>query len=327
MIILYITLAAAVLCGSAILISYYCFRRVFYSPPRAPVNKNEYDILRGKRYASFEEQFIIWAKEKRALPYRSLFITSFDGLTLKGKYYEYAPSAPIEILFHGYKGNAERDLCGSLERCFSLGRSALLVDQRGSGESEGSVISFGINECRDCVDWVREVVDCFGNDVEIVIGGVSMGAATVTMASALPMPPNVKYAVADCGYTTPREIIRKTVAEMKLPVGMVYPFIRLGAKLFGGFSIESNSPIEAVKKSGIPIIFLHGENDGFVPCSMSLELYESCVSPKKLAVIPGADHGLAYPVNKQKYLDSLREFESELSIFQKTTVDTFNDHK
>lgn len=317
MIVLYITLAAAILCGAAIFISYYCFRRVFYSPPRPPVNENEYDILKGKRYADYEEQFLAWAKAKRSLPYRSLFITSFDGLTLKGKYYEYAPGAPIEILFHGYKGTAERDLCGSLERCFALGRSALLVDQRGSGESEGNVISFGINECRDCAAWVREVVDCFGSDVEIVIGGVSMGAATVIMASALPMPPNVRYAVADCGYTTPREIIRKTVAEMRLPVGIVYPFIRLGARLFGGFSIESNSPAEAVKKSRIPIIFLHGERDGFVPCRMSRELYGDCVSQKKLVIIKNADHGLAYLADRHKYLDSLREFESELPLFRK----------
>ena len=132
----YIALGVVALCLIALLISYLCYRKVFYSPPRVPLGEDEYEIPPGKIYEEYRDQMIAWMKETRAIPCEKVSITSFDGLTLRGRYYEYEKGAPIEILFHGYQGNAERDLCGGVQRCFSLGRSALLVDQRGSGRSQ-----------------------------------------------------------------------------------------------------------------------------------------------------------------------------------------------
>ena len=212
----------------------------------------------------------------------------------------------MEIMFHGYKGNSERDLCGAVERAFRVGRNALIVDQRGSGRSEGNTISFGVNERRDCLSWINFAINKFGPEARIMITGISMGAATVMMASGEDLPENVIGALADCGYTSAREIIKKVIREMKLPEEIFYPFVKLGAKIFGGFDLEETSPIEAVRKTSLPIIFVHGDNDAFVPYDMSVRLHEACSSDKKILItVTGAGHGLAYPVDKNGYVSEL----------------------
>lgn len=304
------------ICANAILFSYICYRCVFFAPKKPPLPDGEYDIPRGEKYTEYAEQFILWSKKKREMPCLDLSVTSFDGLKLYGKYFEYRPGAAIEILFHGYRGSAERDLSVAIERCFSMGRSALLVDQRAAGASEGRVISFGINECRDCLSWINKVIEHFGEDTEIVLGGISMGAATATMASAEDLPPNVKYVVADCSFTTQKEIMKKIIRQMKLPAGLIYPMIRLSARLFGRFSLEENSPLKAVKNSKVPVIFFHGDGDDFIPHEMSQRLFEECVSQKKLVLIPRAAHGVAYLADKKAYIEALKEFEREIAVFQ-----------
>ena len=144
-----------------------------------------------------------------------------------------------------------------------------------------------------------------------------MGAATVTMASAEKLPENVKYVIADCGYTSPREIIIKVIRDLGLSPWLVYPFIRLGGRLFGHFDIEDNSPIKAVKNSRIPVFFIHGDADDFVPCHMSEKLAAECVAPNTFVSVNGAVHGLAFPADKELYIRSLRDFERENSIFDK----------
>ena len=114
-----------------------CFFKIFFS--KRQKQKEEYPIPPGRAYQAHREQMIEWIKQIRSMPHTDLSITSFDGLTLRGKYYECKKGAPIEILFHGYKGTSERDLCGGVSRCFALGHSALMVDHRASGNSEGRV--------------------------------------------------------------------------------------------------------------------------------------------------------------------------------------------
>ena len=258
-----------------------------------------------------------WTDDIRSMKRELVQITSFDGLKLRGYYYEYSPNSPLELIFHGYGGNAERDLSGGVERCFALGRSAILIDQRGAGMSEGRVCSFGINERRDCLEWIKFATAKFGRKRPIIIGGVSMGAATVMMASGENLPKNVVCVMADCGYSSSKEIIKKVVREMKLPPAIIYPFIRLGGMLYGKFDIEETTPAEAVARSKTPIVYLHGDNDDFVPHSMSVECFNATKAPRKLVTIEGAGHGLAFPQNPEKYVESLREFETEANLFKK----------
>lgn len=304
----------SIICSAVILFFLFmlvCFLLVFYAPRKKPPAPNEYDLPKGKIYEPFHEKIISWTKELRQLPHEKLTITSHDGLTLHAKYYEYKKGAPLEILFHGYRGTAERDLSGGVHRCFNLGRNALIVDQRAAGESEGRLITFGIKERQDCKRWVEYAVEKFGEDTEIIITGISMGAATVMMALEGELPRQVKCALADCGYTSPEAIIKKVLREIHLPPAFFYPAIKLGAKIFGGFDLEESSALEGVKNTEIPIIFIHGETDAFVPCDMSLELYRECSSPKKtLYTVPGAGHGLAFPKDEESYYLAVREFEA-----------------
>ena len=307
----YLWIAIAVLLGIAaivLLIAYICFRMAFYVPKMRPVEAEEYPIPDGEVYEPYREQMISWIKQTCALPHEDMQITSFDGLTLCGRYYEYAPGAPIELMIHGYRGNAERDMCGGVQRSFALKRSALVVDQRCCGRSEGTVISFGINERRDCLAWTEHMIKRFGPDVKIILTGISMGAATVMMAAGEPLPENVIGVLADCGYTSAKEIIQVVIRQMKLPAALAYPFVKLGAWLFGHFDLEQTSPVEAVKHAKVPVIFYHGEDDDFVPCAMSRAAYDACASRKCLVTIPGAGHGLSFPKDPDTYLQTLADF-------------------
>lgn len=295
--------------AAVLLAAYICYRIAFYAPPRREkIPSDVIEIPEGEIYEVFRESMEQWTRELRAMPHEEFSVRSFDGLTLYAKYYEYKPGAPIELMFHGYRGSAERDLSGGVQRAFHVGRSVLLVDQRCCGKSEGSAITFGIKEHRDCLTWVDFLCRHFGPDVKIILTGVSMGAATVLMAGSKELPANVMGILADCGFSSAKDIISTVLRQMKIPPALGYPFVKLGARIFGHFDLDETSPMESVKKCSLPVIFYHGETDDFVPCDMSRALYEACASRKQLVTIPGAGHGLSYPVAPEHYLQTLREF-------------------
>ena len=293
---------------SVLAIAYCCYRIAFYAPRKKKHPEGYIDLPEGEEYAPYHEAMKRWVLDARGLPQEKVAITTFDGLKLTGTYYEFAPGAPIELMFHGYRGNAERDLSGGVQRCFKLGHSALIVDQRCAGGSDGHTITFGIKEHRDARCWVDFMVEKFGPEVRIILCGLSMGAATVMMAAGTELPEQVVGVLADCGYSSAKEIIGLAIKNMGLPVKLSYPFVRLGARVFGGFDPDETSPVEALKKAKVPVIFFHGEADDFVPCYMSEACYEACGSRKRLVTVPGAGHGLSYPVDPQGYIRAVREF-------------------
>ena len=284
-----------------------CFFLVFYSAPRKDPG-DRIDIPDGEIYEVYREQMEAWVRQTRQMHQEDVSIRSFDGLTLRGKYYEYAPGAPIELMIHGYRGSSERDMSGGVQRAFRLGRSALIIDQRASGRSEGNVITFGVREHRDCLAWVDFMVKKFGPDVKIILTGISMGASTVLMASGQELPENVVGILADCGYTSAREIIHKILRQIHLPIRLVYPFVKLGARLFAGFDLEQADARKAVRNCTRPVIFYHGDGDDFVPWEMSRDNHAACPARKKLVIIPGAGHGLSFPADQERYVAELREF-------------------
>ena len=309
----WIVLICVMALASIVLITaYICFYRIFRSPRKKVRPEGYIDIPPGKEYEVHREQITEWVKSARAMPHRDVEIKSFDGLTLRGKYYETIPGAPIEIMLHGYRGHSERDMCGGIFRARDCGHNALLVDHRGSGRSDGKVITFGINESRDCLAWVNFVLKEIDPDAKIILTGISMGAATVMVVSGMELPKNIIGILADCGYTSAKDIIKKVIRDMRLPANILYPFAQLGARIFGGFNLDEFSPIEQVKKSKIPTIFFHGDADDFVPCEMSKRNYEACAAKKKLVIINGAAHGVAYPVDKEYYVKEAKAFFEEI---------------
>ena len=299
--------------GLILLASFVCFMLVFYAPRRP---QPEFPIPPGEIYQPYREVMIEGMKRMRSHPHETFTIRSQDGLTLSGRYYEYAPGAPMEIMFHGYRGTADRDLCVGMDRAFALGHSCLIVDQRTTGGSGGRVITFGIREHRDCLCWVDFAVEHFGCDVRIILTGISMGAATVLMAAGKELPANVVGVLADCGYTSAHAIIRKVSRQLRLPPWLLYPLVRLGARIFGGFDLEETSPIEALERIRVPVMFAHGEADTLVPCSMSLENYEACTAPKGIFTAPGAGHGLCYLATGEAYIRALRDFWTANGVYK-----------
>lgn len=308
--------------GAAILLALFLlvfipFLMVFYVPTRKKLSPGEYDLPKGAPYEPYYKDMIRWTDEVRAMKYTDYSISSRDGLTLRARYYEYEKGAPVELLFHGYRGSGERDMCGAVRRCHALGRSAFIIDQRAHGTSDGHITTFGIRERYDCVDWVNFAVRTFGEDVKLMITGISMGAATVMMALGEPLPENVVCALADCGYTSSREIIRKVLSDLHLPRWFFYPIIRLGARLFGGFDLEGYSSLMGVGSSSLPIIFIHGDADTFVPSYMSEELYKASASVcKDIYIAKGADHGVAFPCDTGTYFAHLSAFEERCGAFK-----------
>ena len=298
-------------------VSFVCFIMAFYVKNKDKIIKEEYPLPPGSIYVPYHSQMKKWMQEVRAISYKEYCITSFDGLKLYAKYYEYEKNAPTEIMFHGYRGSAERDLCGGVQRAFALGRNVLLVDQRCAGKSDGNVITFGINESRDCLAWVDFAVKEFGSDVKIILTGISMGAATVCIAAGETLPENVVGVLADCGYTSARDIIKKVIADMKLPSDILYPFVKIGARIFGGFSLEKYSPKTALSKTKLPVIFFHGDDDRYVPHYMSVHNYESCTGPKRMVTVKGAGHGMAYLVDPQNYLSEVADFFTDNNVCTK----------
>lgn len=301
--------AIALLIFLALLTAFICYRIVFYCPKRNPLKEDEESIPDGEIYEPYREDFVYWRKTVKTFPHKDVEVKSFDGLTLRGKYFEFAPGAPIELMMHGYRGDGERDLSGGVLRCFNLNRSVLLIDHRACGKSDGKTTTFGIKESKDCLSWINFIINNIDKNAKIILTGVSMGATTAMIASSMDLPKNVVGILADCGFTSAKDIIIKVVKDLKLPPKLFYPFIKLGAKLFGRFDLEQISPITALKNCKLPILFLHGKSDDFVPCYMSQQNYDACTSPdKRLVLFDGAGHGLCYMTDQKKYMDELNDF-------------------
>ena len=144
--------------------------------------------------------------------------------------------------------------------------------------------------------------------MKIILTGISMGASTVVMAAGHELPDNVIGVLADCGFSSAKDIIKVVIKQMGLPPEPCYPFVKLGARLFGGFDLEEYSPMDALKTATKPVIFFHGEADDFVPCYMSEKMYDACMSRKQLVKVPGAGHGLSFPVDQEGYLKEAKAF-------------------
>ena len=282
------------------------FFYTFYNAPEK--RKKAGDCFQRDNYAEYKQTLAPMLDRLMEEPYEQLYVTSHDGLKLAARYYHSDDSAPFVIMMHGYRAFGPNDFCGSFGIFKDKGWNILMPDERACGISEGSVVTFGVEERRDCIKWIDLLIEKFGRDIEICLYGISMGAATVMMSLALNPPENVKGVIADCGYTSPKEIITYVADSRKLPTSQMYPFARLGAKIFGGFDIESASALDAVSETDVPVLFIHGENDGFVPFYMCGRLYDACASEKSRLTVPGAAHAVSAAQDGEAYAAAVTGF-------------------
>lgn len=291
--------------------SLYAYRTAFHSPKKG---RRDYFIMpKGEQYAVIKERMNSLMHELEEIPCERVSIESYDGKKLFARYYHTDDDAPLQIQFHGYRGSALRDFCGGTKLARESGQNILLVDQRAHGSSDGTTICYGIRERFDCQSWVNYACERFGSDKKIILSGVSMGAATVLMASELDLPDNVCAIIADSPYSSPEAIIRKVCDDMGLPHRLAFPFVRLGAFLCAGLRIRGGA-VQAVKNSKTPILIIHGEDDRFVPIEMSRDIYAACRSKKRLETFPDAGHGLSYLTDTERYTRITEEFLADCGV-------------
>ena len=280
---------------------------------RQKVNMEHTIKMAGTDWSQYSE---LLAKRKEfmlAQPHEDVYITAFDDLRLHGVYFPAINDAcnkkRIVICLHGYTSRSLQDFTGLTDYYFRHGYAMLHPDARAHGDSEGEYVGFGCLDRKDLVKWIDWVIKTCGEDVEIIIHGISMGGATALMASGLELPEQVKGIVSDCGFTSPKEVFTHVLHTMyHLPA---FPMIQ-GAdvvnRIFAGYGMDECNAKREVAKSKVPILFIHGEKDTFVPTRMCGELYDCCASPKKKLIVEGAAHGESYYKDTEAYEAALDEF-------------------
>lgn len=225
----------------------------------------------------------------------SVEITSYDGLKLRGWYLPAGDGKRAILLMHGYRSTGgTSDFANMLRFYHGLGLSMLVIDQRGHARSEGEHICYGVKERYDCKSWL-EWLNATKHPQDLFLAGLSMGAATVLMAAALTLPANLRCIIADCGYTSPWDICAHVVSlRYHLPAWLILPLANIGMRLYAGYALNGASATEAMlHNESLPVLFIHGGKDDFVPTAMGRANYEACRAPKQLYIVPLAGHAMS----------------------------------
>ena len=263
-------------------------------------NENTKEIL---------EQIEAYSKQFEEIPLEVVEITARDGEKLTGHLFNNPNAKRIIIAMHGWRSSWSKDFCAIYDFWHNNGCSVLYVEQRGQGQSGGNYMGFGMIERFDCADWADYVSEKISDTLPIYLAGVSMGAATVLMASSLDLPVNVKGIIADCGFTSAHEIWKHVVNNnMRLSYTMFSSMADDLCKKRINMSSKDYSTLEALNNTDIPVLFIHGSDDSFVPVEMTYENYKACKSEKRLLIVPGAEHGMSYVVDKNSYENAVLNF-------------------
>ncbi len=257
----------------------------------------------------FEMQRVA-SEELKKLDLEIIEIEAADSTKLIGHLYRCNDAKRTIVAMHGWRSTWDLDFGIITPFWLENKCNVLFAEQRGQGESGGDYMGFGLTERHDCLDWVNWLNNNGFDNLPIYLCGISMGATTVLMASGLDLPDNVHGISADCGFTSPHAIW-KHVAEKNLHI----PYNRVIAAIVGDICKKKiqmgpndYSCTEALKYCKVPVLFIHGTDDHFVPIEMTYENYKACVSEKRLFVVPGAEHGLSYLVNREAYEQVAKQF-------------------
>ena len=245
--------------------------------------------------------------------HEDVYITTFDDLRLHGVFFPAINDAcdkkRVVICMHGYTSKSMQDFTGLTDYYFRNGYAMLQPDARAHGESEGEYIGFGCLDRKDLIRWIDWVLEKCGEDTEIILHGISMGASTALMASGLELPKQVKGIISDCAFTSPKEVFTHVLHTMyHLPAFPLIPGADVVNRIFAGYGMDECNAKREVAKSKTPILFIHGEKDTFVPSYMCQELYDCCASEKKMMIVEGAAHGESYYKDTKAYEAAMDEF-------------------
>lgn len=288
-------------CGGVVLFLCACKRRKERSWLDASSLKgSSYEKLSDKIQAAHQ-----WLCDHEV---EDVYIKSSDGLRLYARWIPAENAKGTVILAHGYRSTPYVDFSLVLEMYHNWGMNMLIPDQRSHGKSEGQYITFGVKECEDILAWVHYHNGRLGNHL-VILSGLSMGATTVLNMADMDLPENVKGIIADCGFTSPKEIISSVFRNVThLPAA---PFVCVGnlcAKVFAGFSFNAKDTRISLPNSRVPVVLAHGKADTFVPTYMSQQAYDACTQEKELLLVEGAGHGYSYLMDKEHYTQLVLAF-------------------
>lgn len=244
------------------------------------------------------------------LPCEDVYITSQDGLKLRGQFFPAEGGGQKIVLgIHGFQSHARNEFAPHIAFYRALGFSMLLPDDRAHGLSQGEHITMGVKDRRDCVSWAKYLVERFGPDCQILLHGVSMGGATVLSASGEEdLPEQVMGVVSDCGFSSVQDALSFQMNAMyHMPPALPLMVCRWYAKHKAGFDFDEARPIDQVKHAKVPILFAQGTEDFLVPRRMAEQLYAACSSPKKLLMVEGASHAESVAVDPEGYHRAIHE--------------------
>lgn len=251
------------------------------------------------------------AKRKECMQYITDYgferheMVSDRGQKLRG--YLMRPQKPSDVYVfgsHGYRSDGKGEWCYFAKFYLEeMGYNFFFVDHQSHGESEGEYIGFASHEHKDALKWLSYMNDTFGKDIKIFLHGISMGSATVMlMTGSGQLPENVKFTVADCGYTSAMNEFDYKIESLKLPFRAIIPIVSAINHKRAGYDFHKDTDaLSAVGRAEIPMLFIHGDKDLFVPTEMVYKLYDACTNEKELFVVPGADHAKSYHVDPEGY--------------------------
>ncbi|MBE6977334.1 MAG: alpha/beta hydrolase [Ruminococcaceae bacterium] len=238
----------------------------------------------------------------RAHPAEDVYIHSHDGLRLHATWIPAENARGTIVLVHGYHSCILADFGLAFEAYHRQGLNILVPDQRAHGRSEGKYITFGILESCDILRWIH-YHDQHLSKLPVVCSGLSMGAATVMYLADMELPDSVKGFIADCGYTSPKQIIGKVFRDIvHIPS---WPFLwaaSLTARCVAGVWLGEKNTEKTLVNNTRPILFIHGTADTFVPCEMTKRSFEASGGEKELLLVQGATHGVSYLKAKEEYI-------------------------
>ena len=240
--------------------------------------------------------------------YEDVFIDSFDGLNLHGcKIVNNYKTNKWVIAVHGYDGSSMK-MCGRAKHFYNMGFNILIPDLRGHGKSEGHYIGMGWHDRKDILRWIDYIVSK-DKDSEIILYGISMGASTVMMTCGENLKENVKVAIEDCGYTSVWDQFAYILKYMyKLPQFPIMHIANIITKIRAKYDFKEASSVKQLEKSKIPMLFIHGDKDKFVPFNMLKKVYNSAKCEKEILIIEGAEHCKSHKTNPQLYWSTISKF-------------------
>ncbi|MBR1397867.1 MAG: alpha/beta hydrolase [Selenomonadaceae bacterium] len=244
-----------------------------------------------------------------AAPNKKWNITSADNLNLYADYFlPDSSSHKWAVLVHGY-GRDRRFAYDYAEEYLKRGYNVLIPDLRASGESEGTYLTMGAKESDDILIWIDKIIN-EDSQAEIILHGVSMGAATVMLTAAKETSPNLKAVIEDCGYTSAYSMFTMQLDEIfNLPAFPIMDCVNIVTEIKTGVPLSKAAPIDVIKNIKVPIMFIHGTADKLVPYNMMQELYNACDAPiKETLTFEDVGHADAKSSNPDLYFSKIFSF-------------------